>query len=187
VIRGQMVVDRNALEDEIARLRDLDLPNLRARWRTVFRRKAPDLPRHLLFRILAYRLQANVLAISTRRRCASWSGLLQETVAMSPIRFSRSSPACPSRDPCSCGSGKGRRNASWSLGMSLPASRCWIDPSVRLFPYRCGVQRFSWCVSLVTVGSGKGYYLCRTHPNCGGLKCLCIRRARRALRCWRKR
>jgi len=47
---GQMLVDRNALEDEIARLRDLDLPNLRARWRTVFRRKAPEqLPRHLLF------------------------------------------------------------------------------------------------------------------------------------------
>jgi len=59
---GQMLVDRNALEDEIARLRDLDLPTLRARWRSVFRRKAPDhLPRHLLFRILAYRLQAERL------------------------------------------------------------------------------------------------------------------------------
>jgi hypothetical protein len=35
------------LEDEIAHLRDLDLPGLRARWRSVFRRKAPDhLPRH---------------------------------------------------------------------------------------------------------------------------------------------
>src|SRR5262249_58445381 len=31
-------------------------------WRTVFRRKAPDhLPRHMLFRILAYRLQAERL------------------------------------------------------------------------------------------------------------------------------
>src|SRR6266496_1573979 len=38
------------------------LPTLRARWRSVFRRKAPDhLPRHLLFRILAYRLQAERL------------------------------------------------------------------------------------------------------------------------------
>ncbi len=54
-----MMVDGSELEDEIARLRDLDLPTLRARWRTVFRRKAPEpLPRHLLFRILAYRLQA---------------------------------------------------------------------------------------------------------------------------------
>lgn len=54
--------DSIELEDEIARLRDLDLPTLRARWRTLFRRKAPEhLPRHLLFRILAYRLQAERL------------------------------------------------------------------------------------------------------------------------------
>jgi hypothetical protein len=37
----------------------LDLAGLRARWRAVFRRTAADhLPRHLLFRVLAYRLQA---------------------------------------------------------------------------------------------------------------------------------
>ena len=56
------MVDGSELEDEIARLRDLDLPTLRARWRSVFRRQAPEpLPRHLLFRILAYRLQAERL------------------------------------------------------------------------------------------------------------------------------
>src|SRR5262245_38477320 len=56
------MVDRSELEDEIARLRDLDLLNLRARWRTLFRRKASEhLPRHLLFRILAYRLQSERL------------------------------------------------------------------------------------------------------------------------------
>jgi Protein of unknown function (DUF2924) len=50
------------LEDEIARVRDLDLSGLRARWRSVFRRKAPDhVPRHLLFRMIAYRLQAEHL------------------------------------------------------------------------------------------------------------------------------
>jgi hypothetical protein len=50
----------NDLEVEIAHLRDLDLSGLRARWHTVFRRKAPDhLPRHLLYRIIAYRLQAD--------------------------------------------------------------------------------------------------------------------------------
>jgi len=59
---GPMMVDTSELEDEIARLRDLDLPTLRARWRSVFRRKAPaPVPRHLLFRILAYRLQAERL------------------------------------------------------------------------------------------------------------------------------
>jgi Protein of unknown function (DUF2924) len=51
-----------SLEDEIARLRGLDIEALRARWRTVFGGKAPrHLPRHLLFAIIAYRLQAEVL------------------------------------------------------------------------------------------------------------------------------
>src|SRR6266571_2365957 len=51
-----------SLDNEIARLRGLDVGELRARWHTVFRRTAPShLPRHLLFRILAYRLQADRL------------------------------------------------------------------------------------------------------------------------------
>ncbi len=64
---GRVVVDpalpdRESLDSEIARLRGLDVGELRARWHTVFRRAAPPhLPRHLLFRILAYRLQANHL------------------------------------------------------------------------------------------------------------------------------
>ena len=54
--------DRENLDIEIARLRDLDVGELRARWHTVFRRRTPTrLPRHLLFRILAYRLQADGL------------------------------------------------------------------------------------------------------------------------------
>ena len=54
--------ERAALENEIAHLRGLDAGGLRARWHTVFRRRAPPrLPRHLLFRILAYRLQADRL------------------------------------------------------------------------------------------------------------------------------
>jgi hypothetical protein len=54
--------DRKTLDDEIARLRDLDVGELRSRWHNVFgRRPHPHLPRHLLFRVLAYRLQADVL------------------------------------------------------------------------------------------------------------------------------
>jgi len=54
--------DRMTLDVEIARLRDLDVGELRNRWHNVFgRRPHPHLPRHLLFRVLAYRLQANVL------------------------------------------------------------------------------------------------------------------------------
>jgi Protein of unknown function (DUF2924) len=49
-----------SLEDEIAHLRDLDLGKLRARWQSVFRRPAPPhLSRHLLFAILAFRIQTD--------------------------------------------------------------------------------------------------------------------------------
>src|SRR5258707_5419883 len=59
---GPALQEQNTLDIEIARLRDLDVGELRARWQTVFGRRAPPhLPRHLLFRVLAYRLQADVL------------------------------------------------------------------------------------------------------------------------------
>ena len=65
---ARVVIDAaEAVENEIAHLRGLDLGGLRARWHTVFRRRAPPyLPRHLLFHILAYRLQARVLAMLGR-------------------------------------------------------------------------------------------------------------------------
>ena len=54
--------DRTAPDVEIAHLRDLDIAALRGRWHTVSgRRPPPHLPRHLLFRILAYRLQVDRL------------------------------------------------------------------------------------------------------------------------------
>ena len=54
--------DRKSLDVEIARLRDRDVGELRNHWHNVFgRRPHPHLPRHLLFRVLAYRLQADHL------------------------------------------------------------------------------------------------------------------------------
>jgi len=59
---GPALPDSKTLEIEIARLRDLDLGGLQARWQTVFRqRPSPHLPRHILFRVLAYRHQADRL------------------------------------------------------------------------------------------------------------------------------
>ncbi len=55
-----MTASVSELEDEIAHLRDLDLTGLRARWHSVFRRKAPDhLLRHLLYRIVQPILRAS--------------------------------------------------------------------------------------------------------------------------------
>src|SRR5213080_4802443 len=62
VVIDPALPDRASLDNEIARLRGLDIVGLRARWHTVFRRRAPPhLPRHLLFHILTYRLQADRL------------------------------------------------------------------------------------------------------------------------------
>jgi hypothetical protein len=49
------------LERELASLESLDIDGLRLRWRKLFRAPAPPhLPRYLLLRIIAYRMQANV-------------------------------------------------------------------------------------------------------------------------------
>jgi hypothetical protein len=58
---GPALPDQKTIDVEIARLRDLGVEDLRNSWHTVFgRRPHPHLPRHLLFRVLAYRLQADV-------------------------------------------------------------------------------------------------------------------------------
>ena len=51
---------KRPVEDEIAHLRGLDLRGLRALWQSIFGRQAPShLTRHLLFAVIAYRLQAD--------------------------------------------------------------------------------------------------------------------------------
>ena len=58
--RDGRVTTEASIEDEIAHLRGLDLKGLRARWQSVLQRPAPGhLPRHLLFAMIAYRIQAD--------------------------------------------------------------------------------------------------------------------------------
>src|SRR5260370_11125349 len=58
--RNGRTLTKTSVEDEIAHLRGLDLRGLRARWQSVFQRPAPaHLTRHLLFAVIAYRLQAD--------------------------------------------------------------------------------------------------------------------------------
>jgi Protein of unknown function (DUF2924) len=51
---------KRPVEEEIAHLRGLDLKGLRSRWQGVFGGAAPaHLTRHLLFAVVAYRIQAD--------------------------------------------------------------------------------------------------------------------------------
>src|SRR6266403_6010957 len=58
--RNGRVTTETSVADEIVHLRGLDLKGLRARWQSVFQRPPPGhLPRHLLFAIIAYRIQVD--------------------------------------------------------------------------------------------------------------------------------
>lgn len=58
--QSRRTMDAAFLEIEIARLADLDLKALRLRWQAVTSRSVPvHLPKHLLFAMLAYRIQAD--------------------------------------------------------------------------------------------------------------------------------
>jgi hypothetical protein len=51
---------QSTIEDEIAHLRGLNMKGLRSRWQGVFQRPAPaHLTQHLLFAVIAYRIQAD--------------------------------------------------------------------------------------------------------------------------------
>ena len=68
--------------DEIAQLRDFDLRRLQTRWKLVFRKTCPPhLPKHLVFGILAYQLQAEALGDLTP---AAKRALAAATTARSP-------------------------------------------------------------------------------------------------------
>src|SRR4029077_17454947 len=58
--RNGRVTTETSIEDEIAHLRGLESKGLRPGWQSVLQGPAPEhLPRHLLFAIIAYRIQAD--------------------------------------------------------------------------------------------------------------------------------
>src|SRR5271170_4616718 len=112
------------LEDEIAHLRDLDLPGLRARWRSVFRRKAPDhLPRHLLYRMIAYRLQAERLGDLDRDTLRFLDQVAAGTRNGDELPAKGDHPVTAlSQEPFWCGSGTANPSVSWSWTRALPGT-----------------------------------------------------------------
>jgi len=88
---GPALPDRESLDVEIVRLRDLDVGALRSRWHTVSGRPAPShLPRHLLFRILAYRLQSDHLGnLDSESQCLLDRSGSPEKAAQSAVELSR--------------------------------------------------------------------------------------------------
>ena len=84
--RNGRATAKTSIENEIMHLRGLDLKGLRARWQSVMQRPAPGhLPRHLLFAIIAYRIQADRLGDLDHetRQLLNRSGAKESGAAMS--------------------------------------------------------------------------------------------------------
>ena len=75
----------NKVEAELVRLGSADRNGLARRWRVLFGGPAPDLPRALLQRILAYRIQADAQAIFSRRPSSSLDRLGRGEIAEIPL------------------------------------------------------------------------------------------------------
>ena len=84
---------------EIAALGDLDVQGLRLRWRRLFRKPAPPhLPRYLLLRIIAYRIQANAYGDLDRETVRFLDRIAREREkrrASGEIRRTKASPPIP--------------------------------------------------------------------------------------------
>src|ERR1700722_13689106 len=84
---GPALPDRETLSIEIARLRGLDIKELRSRWHTVLGSSPPShLPRHLLFRVVAYRRRIQpvvatpFLSASLKKSSSTSAGVFQPRV-----------------------------------------------------------------------------------------------------------
>src|SRR5258705_5377486 len=172
---------KTSLEDEIAHLRGLALGGLRARWQSVFQRSAPaHLTRHLLFAVIAYRLQADrfgdldhetkqVLRCDRRSHSRTstvpgvssvrfWSKLARRVNIAGPVSLAsvRSTLCQRARNPPRS---RPRRCAISSsrdvLVEARPLRRLFCIASGRLFgPVRSGRRSFSILVAIDTTFVG---------------------------------
>src|SRR2546430_16169211 len=93
--RNGRATAKTSIEDEIVHLRGLDLKGLRARWQSVLQRPAPDhLPRHLLFAIIAYRIQADRFGdlVHETRQLLDRTGAKEAGVPAEPVFHQRAGP-----------------------------------------------------------------------------------------------
>ena len=144
------------LSAEIAGLKELDLEGLRKRWRKLFRAAAPPhLPKYLLFRVLAYRIQANALGDLDRESVRVLDALAWERAAPCPAtrvpRLLHRSRQCrtgvgSSPAPSWCGNMPACCTGSWSWrmaspGRERPSAACRKQP--RPSPAPTGMVRVS--------------------------------------------
>jgi Protein of unknown function (DUF2924) len=88
------------LEAELSALPTVDIDGLRLRWRKLFRKAAPThLPRYLLFRIITYRLQADVYGDLDRETAAYVDRIAQERIRRNANGEPRKPKAVPPIPP----------------------------------------------------------------------------------------
>ncbi|MBG0793190.1 DUF2924 domain-containing protein [Methylocystis sp. H62] len=76
---AQIASEAERLRHEIAHLRDLDIDSLRLQWRNLFGRTAPNhLPKFLLLRMIAYRMQANAYGDLGKNACRTLDRLTRK-------------------------------------------------------------------------------------------------------------
>jgi hypothetical protein len=73
--------DRQRIAQELQHLQELDMYDLQVRWRRIFGRPAPHhLPKHLLLRILAYRIQANAFGDLDRESARTLDQIARDAI-----------------------------------------------------------------------------------------------------------